>query len=743
MAAQAPRKESLLSRWARYAARKHWRVLGGWLVILIAFGVLSSVAGGTFVDSFTIPGAESQKAVDLLEAKFPSQAGDSATAVFYTEAGINDPAIKTRIDQFLSEAAGLPEVAGVVSPYDMPGAISADGKYAYATIQYDKQASEVDLDNAKKFVTLVDNSGGDGLEVEAGGPIVGNTEVEFGGLSEIIGVVAAMIILIIAFGSVVAMGVPIVTALIGLFIGIMGTIVAANFWDMSTFTLSFLAMIGLGVGIDYSLFITTRFRQLLHSGNSVEDSVARAADTSGRAVAFAGIIVAIALLGLLAIGIPFVGALGIAAAIVVISAVCIAVGMVPAVLGALGHKIDRLKVPGFSQGHDSDTTGFWFRWSRRVQKSPLVYGGFALIVLLALAIPFFNIELGASDEGNNSAELHTRRSYDLLSAGFGPGFNGQFLVVVEKDGGLDTTQVDSLIASLQNTNGVVVVSPARYNEASDTAVITLTPSTSPQDSATTDLAKYIRSDVIPPAVDGTEMHAYLGGLTAANIDVADKIGDRMPLFFLIVIGLSFVVLTIVFRSIIIPIKAALLNLLSIGGAYGVVVLVFQEGWLKGVFGVEKEGPIESFLPMMLFAILFGLAMDYEVFLLSRIHEEYLHTKDATKSIETGLGLTARVIIAAATIMMAVFFSFVLEDNRIIKEFGLGLGVAILIEATLIRMFLFPSVMQLLGDRAWYIPRWLDRILPRLSIEGPADEVEHVPAERELVGAGSGRSSFDR
>ncbi len=719
MAAQRPhRKESLLSRWARYAARKHWRVLGGWLLIVVAIVALSGAAGGQFADSFTIPGAESQKAVDLLQEKFPSQAGDSATAVFYAEAGVNDPAIKARIDKFVADAATLPEVAGVVSPYDNPSAISADGKYAYATIQYDKQASEVKLDNAKKFVKLVDASGGDGLTVEAGGPIVGNTEFSFGGTAELIGIAAAMIILLIAFGSVVAMGVPIITALIGLAIGIMGTVIAANFFDMSTFTVSFVSMIGLGVGIDYSLFIVTRFRQALANGASVEDAAARATDTSGRAV-------------------PFVGALGIAAAIVVVTAVLIAVGMVPAVLGALGHKIDRLKVPGLSHGHDSDTNGLWFRWSRHVQKRPWAFGGFALIVLVALAIPFFSIELGASDEGNNPKELHTRRSYDLLSAGFGPGFNGQFIIAVEQDGGIDQATVDKLTAALKATDGVVAVSPPVLNEAGDTAVITLVPSTAPQDSATTKLAKHLRKDVIPPALEGTNLHAYVGGITAANIDVSDKISSRMPLFFAIVIGLSFLVLMVVFRSVVIPIKAGILNLLSIGGAYGVVVAVFQKGWGAGIIGVEKQGPIESFLPMMLFAILFGLAMDYEVFLLSRIHEEYLHTKKASHSIEMGLGLTARVIIAAATIMMAVFFSFALEDMRVIKEFGLGLGVAILIEATLIRMFLFPAVMEILGDKAWYMPRWLDRILPRLSIEGPSDE-EFVEAQhdrdRELVGA---------
>jgi RND superfamily putative drug exporter len=748
-----PRDKSLLARWSRFAARRHWSVLGGWLVALILIGALSTTLGGTFVDSFEIPGAESQRAVDLLNETFPTQAGDTAQIVVRADTSVNDPAMQTRINELVAAVTALPEVVGVVSPFDTPGAISEDGRFAYMTVQYDDQASEIERASVDQLLDLVDSSGGNGLAVEVGGQVVAASEESFGGLAELIGIIAAMIILLVAFGSVVAMGVPILTALFGLAIGMMLTVLAANFWDMSTFTLSFLAMIGIGVGIDYSLFIVTRFREGLHNGYSVEDAVVRATDTSGRAVGFAGTVVAIALLGLVAIGIPFVGALGIAAAIVVITAVLIAVGMVPAVLAVLGHKIDRLRIPGLSNGNDAGRNGIWFRWSRRVQGRPWFYAILATAMLIFLAIPFFSIRLGASDAGNNPTELNSRRAYDLLAEGFGPGFNGPLLITVEQDGGLDAALLDQLSTSLQGTTGVAAVAPAVLNESGDTAVIQVTPLTAPQDDETTQLVKRLREEVIPPVVSGTQTQAYVGGATAAFIDVGDKIADRMPYFFAIVIGLSFLVLTVVFRSIVIPIKAAAMNLLSIGAAYGIVVAVFQWGWAGDLLGVEKEGPIESFLPMMLFAILFGLAMDYEVFLLSRIHEEYLHTKNARESITVGIGMTARVIFAAALIMMAVFFSFVMEDTRVIKEFGLGLGVAILVEATLIRLLLFPAVMELLGDRAWYIPAWLDRILPRVSIEGPEEDLpELLPRperERELVPAGGpsgipdiARSAYD-
>jgi len=633
MATNGAASPGLIARWARFASRHPWRVLAGWLVIFVVAGVLSSTVGGKFVDSFKIPGAESQKAVDLLSQRFPSQSGDAATIVVKAGAGVNDPATRQRIQAIVASAKTLPEVVGAVSPFDASGAISTDGKFALIRVQYDRQANDIQLASAKKLVALVDASGGNGLAVEAGGQIVAVTENSFGGTSELIGLAAAVVILIVAFGSVVAMGVPILAALVGLGLGIVFTLIAARFFDMSSFTISFLSMIGLGVGIDYSLFIVTRFREGLHNGDAVEDAIVRAVDTSGRATIFAGTVVAIALLGLLAIGIPFVAALGIAAALVVVSAVFVAIGFTPAVLRLIGTRIDKLKVPGLSDGHDPEQKGVWFRWTGHIQKRPWLFGGMALIALLVLAIPFFSMRIGSSDDGNSPASLHTRRAYDLLAAGFGPGFNGPLVIVVTHDGGLAQTALDSVESALKADSGIAAVGPAVLNQAGDTAVIQVTPKFAPQAQETSNLVKNLRDNVLPPAVVGSGVTAYVGGATAAFIDIGDKITSRLPLFFMVVIGLSILVLMMVFRSIVIPIKAAIFNLLSIGAAYGVLVAVFQWGWLGGLFGVEKKGPIESFLPMMLFAILFGLAMDYEVFLLSRIHESICTGKPRTTQFE--------------------------------------------------------------------------------------------------------------
>jgi RND superfamily putative drug exporter len=453
------------------------------------------------------------------------------------------------------------------------------------------------------------------------------------------------------------------------------------------------------------------------SGLSVEDAVVRAVDTAGRAVAFAGVVVAIALLGLFAIGIPFIAALGLAAAIVVVASVAVALTLLPALLGYVGRHIDRWRIPGLhASAHDSKNT-FWYRWSLQIQRRPWPYLIASAALLLILTVPILDLRLGFADDGNQSTELHTRRAYDLLVEGFGPGFNGPFILAVEREGGLDASQLQSLADTLRDVPGVAAVSPAITNQTGDTAVISVIPTTSPQDAETPDLVKYLRSAVLPPALNGTGMHVYVGGPTAAFIDVGDKIADRMPIFFAIVIGLSIILLAAVFRSVVIPIKAALMNLLSIGATYGVMVAVFQWGWGKELFGIAQTGPIESFLPMMLFAILFGLSMDYEVFLLSRIREEYLQTGKSGQAVAHGLSVSARVIAAAAAIMVVVFLSFVLGDLRVIKEFGLGLAVAIFVDATVVRLVLVPATMELLGDLNWWFPRWLDRLLPKLNVEG--------------------------
>jgi RND superfamily putative drug exporter len=717
-----------LARWARYAARHGWRVVGGWVAVVVLVGVLAGTLGSGFVDSFSIPGAEAQKATDLLRARFASQAGDSATIVFQDPAGVNDPQVRQRIETALTSAAALPDVSGVVSPYQRPGAISSDGTIAYADVQYAQQANDVPTSSVDALTSLVDSTAGNGLRVEVGGQIIAATEGAPPGSSELIGVAAAIVILLIAFGSVIAMGLPIATALVGLGTGVLGITLATIAFDMSTFTPAFAAMIGIGVGIDYALFIVTRFREGLHSGLEVVEAVARATDTAGRAVIFAGTIVVIALLGLFAIGIPFIAALGVAAAIVVGTAVLVAVTLLPALLGLVGRWIDRLRIPGLHAVDTGDNRSFSYRWSRLIQRRPIVFAAVAAALLLALATPALDLRLGFSDNGNNPTTLRTRRAYDLLATGFGPGFNGPLLVVVERDGGLEQATLDKLSAAMQAEPGVVAVSPANLNPAGDTAILAVTPTTAPQDQATSDLVNNLRSDVIRPTLAGTDTVAYVGGGTAAFVDIGDRISSRMPLFFAVVIGLSFLLLMAVFRSVVIPLKAAVMNLLSICAAYGVLVAVFQWGWLGGLIGVGHAGPIESFLPMMLFAILFGLSMDYEVFLLSRIREEYVHGGNSSEAVANGLAVTARVISAAAAIMVTVFASFILGGERVIKEFGLGLGVAIFVDATIVRMILVPATMQLLGSWNWWFPRWLDRALPRLNIEGgsaPALQPEAV------------------
>ncbi len=717
-----PSEAGLFARWARFAVRRRGRVLGGWVVAIALLVALSSTLGGEFVNEFTIPDTESQRAVDLLEERFPAQAGDSATLVVQAEAGIADPATRPRVEALLAQVAELPEVAGVVSPFTNPAAISADGTVAYATVQYETTAIAVETESVAELTDLVARSAGEGLRVEVGGQIVAANEEAPQGQSELIGIAAAMVILLVAFGSVVAMGLPIATALLGLLAGFLGISLATRALDISTFTPALAAMIGIGVGIDYALFIVTRYREGLHAGMSVEEAVVRAIDSSGRAVAFAGGVVAIALLGLIAIGIPTFSAMGTATAIVVVFSLLVALTLLPALLGFAGHRIDRWRVPGFHTAGHGGRASVWYRWSRQVQRRPLPYLLLSAGLLLVLTIPVLDLRLGFSDAGNGSTALHSRRAYDLLTAGFGPGFNGPLVVAVEQTGGVDPATLRRLTETLRQTPGVAAVNQPVTNEAGDTAIVAVVPTTSPQDERTPALVKHLRRDVVPPTLEGSGANAYIAGATASLIDTGARFADRLPAFFAVVIGLSFLLLAMAFRSILIPLKAALMNLLSIGATFGVLVAVFQWGWL----GIAREGPIESFLPMMLFAILFGLSMDYEMFLLSRIREDYVRTGNTGDAVAHGLSATARVITAAAAIMVAVFLSFGLSAERSTREFGLGLAIAVFIDATIVRLVLVPSTMELLGRWNWWWPSWLDRLVPRLNVEGapvPAAEAD--------------------
>ena len=724
-----------LVRWTKFSIRHKWQVLAVWLVGLIVLGGLASEFKGDYSTAFDIPGAESQTAIDLLSERFPSASGDSATLVFQADAGVNDPSVRQQIEAVLAEAATLPEVVSVASPFDNPAAISASGTLAYATVQYDKAANDVDKANAQQLIDLVERSGGNGLTVEVGGSVAGVAEAGDLGSSELIGIGVAIVIMLIMFGSVLATGLPIVTALIGVAIGTFVAMLFANVFTLSdAITSAFISMMGLGVGIDYALFIVNRYRDGLLHGQSVEDAAAAAVNTSGRAVMFAGTTVSIAMLGLIVIQIPFVTGMGMAGASVVLASVLIATALMPAILGLVGDRVLRYRIPGLGKPAEGER-GFWYRWARFIQRFPGTITVILVVIIGAIAVPYSDIQLGLADAGNEPESLHTRRAYDLLAEGFGPGFNGPLLLVVENDNGLDQAQLTALQSAVQNTPGVVAVTPPTPNQNGDTAILQVIPSTSPQDEKTADLVKDLRNNVLPSVVASSGTHTFVAGNTASNIDVSDKISERMPLFFVIVIGLSLFLLAVVFRSVVLPLKAGLMNLLSIGGAYGLLVIVFQWGWAKSLIGVSKDGPVESYLPMILFGIAFGLSMDYEVFLVSRIHEEYTHGREPKAAIYHGVGTTGKVVAAAGAIMVSVFFGFVLPDERAIKEIGFGLGTAILIDAFLVRLILVPAVMTLLGKHAWYMPAWLDRVLPRINVEGESDfgEPASAPAARSASG----------
>jgi len=722
MSAGAGPRQTLpaLERWARFTHRRRGLILGLWLVVLAGLVFAMLQYGGEPTGSFSLPGSESQRAVDLLEEKFPARAGGEADLLFKDPRGINTPEAKAVAEKVIAEISANEHVAQVESPYDVPAYVSADGTIARAVIRFKETQDDIEIAEANQIMAIVDAyNGQDGVQVEVGGDaIMYNEQPEFG--SEMLGMLAAVVILMIAFGSVVAMGLPIVAALFGLFSSFAIIALLSRVLGFPEFAGQFAAMIGIGVGIDYSLLVVTRFREGLHAGRTVEDSVVVAVTTAGRSVIFAGIVVALALLGLFVMGLPFIAMLGTAGAIVVVIAIIVALTITPALLSLVGHRVDSWKVPFLHQTEGVDPSSIWYRLSRAIQARPVIYAVASAAILLGLSIPILSMDLGFTDAGNGSTELHSRRAYDLLAEGFGPGFNGPILVVVDlSEGGKET--LESAAAAFGADDGVAAVSPPFLNEAGDTAVFSVFPTTKPQSDQTTELVNRLRTSAIP-GLETSGADYYLSGSTSFNIDAANQITERMPLLFAGVIGLSFILLMAVFRSVVIAIKAAIMNLLSIGAAYGVLVAIFQWGWGGSIIGVDK-GPVEVFLPMMMFAILFGLSMDYEVFLISRIREEYLLTGDTPTAVANGLTATARVITAAAAIMVTVFLAFVLGPDRVIKQFGIGLATAIFVDATIVRVFLVPSTMELLREANWWMPRWLDRLLPNLHVEGPS---EHGP-----------------
>jgi RND superfamily putative drug exporter len=729
---------------ARWSTTHRLYIVLGWLALIVAVNVVAQSAGTSYSNNFTLPGSDSQRAADLLQKSFPVQAGDRDTIVFKVSSGsVNDPAVRARMQATFAKVARQPHVASVVSPYSSAAAgqaISKNGQIAFATVLFDEKANDLPKTAGERVVSVATTARQPGLRVELGGFAIEATQREGFGLSTAVGLLAAIVVLLITFGSLVAMGLPILTALFGLGTGLGLIVLFTHVVDTPDFSSELAAMIGLGVGIDYSLFILTRFREAYAgpgpTAGRVRESVVQAMDTAGRAVLFAGATVVIALLGMMVLGVSFLYGVAISASIGVLLVMFASLTLLPALLSFAGPRLVKPGRRARRRGEQvvrAPGTGAWLRWSRFVQSRPWTIAIVSTLVMLAIAAPATALRLGSSDAGNDPKSFTARRAYDLLAEGFGKGFNGPLLVVAQNGSPTERHQLQVAIASAQ---GVVSVTPPRANPAGDVATLSVYPHSAPQDYATSQLVSHLRADVIPPLTKQSAMRVYVGGVTAGSVDFATTLGHKLPLFIGVVVLLSALLLMVVFRSLVIPLQAAFMNLLSIGAALGVIVVVFQWGWLDGIMEISK-GPIESFIPVMLFAIVFGLSMDYEVFLVSRIHEQWARGSDSRRAVGEGLALTGRVVTAAAAIMICVFLSFMLGENRVIKEFGLSLASAVFLDAVVVRCLLLPAVLSILGDRTWQIPGWLDRVLPRVNIEGSTATVAAAaPAEHDGSSNGS-------
>jgi RND superfamily putative drug exporter len=746
-----------LARWST-THRKY--VLLGWLVLLLGVNAFARSAGTSYSNNFTLPNSDAQRAADLLQRSFPAQAGDRDSIVYKVSSGsVLDRAVRARMSAMFAEVAKLPHVTTVISPYAGAAAgrsVSANGKIAFATVVFDEKANLLPKSAPERVVKVARAAGRPGLQVELGGQAIEATEQVGFGLSTAVGLAAAIVVLLLTFGSLIAMGLPIVTALFGLGTGLGAIALFTHVVDTPNFSSELAAMIGLGVGIDYALFILTRYREAYaapgRTFGDARESVVQAIDTAGRAVLFAGSTVVIALLGMMLLGVEFLYGVALSASIGVLLVMLASLTLLPALLTLAGARVAaggrraRARARAAERAGEADVSpvaaaagGAWLRWSAFVQRRPRTIAAVSALTMLLIAAPATALRLGSSDASNDPASQTTHRAYELLAQGFGEGFNGPLLVVAKvpnpsreaaengvlllaPSSGAGNTAVERLRTAIAATPGVVSVTPAKVNAAGSVATITVYPRSSPQAYATTQLVSRLRDTVIPPIAARMGMAVYIGGVTAGAVDFATTLGHKLPLFIGVVVLLSALLLMIVFRSLVIPLQAAVMNLLSIGASLGVIVAIFQWGWLGSLIGVQK-GPIESFIPVMLFAIVFGLSMDYEVFLVSRIRERWTQTRDSSRAVAEGLALTGRVVTAAAAIMVCVFLSFMLGEDRIIKEFGLSLASAVFLDALVVRCMLLPATLNILGRVTWALPAWLERLLPRLNIEGalPADE----------------------
>jgi putative drug exporter of the RND superfamily len=698
-----------LARLGDLMFRRRGRVILAWIAGLVLIATGGSALAGEFDAEYSTPGSESDDAATLVESRFERSSADTVDVVWQSTAGARSPDVRRRIERFVSQARELEGIGPA-----RPSRSSPDGTIALQSLTLTERAWKVPPETGKKLISLAEQASGNGLRIELGGGPIQDAE---GGTSpEAIGLLAAAVILLVAFGSVVAAGLPLATALFGLAIstGLIG--LALHVFDVPEWAPAVSGLIGIGVGIDYALLIVTRFRTALARGSDTHDAVIESMATAGRSVLVAGITVMISLLGLFLIGLSYARGVAVSAGIAVVVMMLAAVTLVPALLSFLGKRVDRLHIPGLRYSLREDERSPARRWSHAVQRRPWLAALTSAAVLLALAVPATSLWLAFPDAGNNPESTTTRQAYDLVAEGFGPGANGPLLIATELPKRGDASALNRLAAGLRDQQRVAFVAPPVVNEAGDAALLTVVPTTSPQSRATEDLVNRLRDEVLPARLAGTGLEPMVGGLTAAFVDQSELTAGRLPVFIAAVLGLSFLLLLGCFRSPLIALKAGLMNLLSVGAAYGVISLAADGGGFGQLLGIDTATPVAPFIPVMMFAILFGLSMDYEVFLLSRVREEYLargHTEDA---VATGLAGTARVITAAAAIMICVFLAFLVADEVFLKLLGIGMATAIFVDATVVRMVLVPAVMQLMGTANWWIPGWLDRVLPRVNIE---------------------------
>jgi putative drug exporter of the RND superfamily len=715
---------------ARWCFRHRIAVVLIWVAVIVVLVAVARSVGSAYTTSFVLGDTESSRALSLLQTTMPRAAGDTATIVWHVDEGsVTDPATTARIEEMLAAVAGSRSVAAVQSPYDpanlaAAGQVSEDGTTAYATVEFDDVAMNIPLDDVNEIVDVAQEARAPGLDVELGGTVMNEVSRRPPSNSLAIGLIAAAVVLLIAFGSWRGMTLPLVTAVAALTSGTMTVWLLSHAVGIPAEGVTLAELVGLGVGIDYALFIVSRHRDGLKGGMSPEESAVRALDTSGRAVLFAGATVCVALLGLLVLRIGFVSGMAYGATIVVLFTMVTAVTLLPALFGFMGERVlSQKERRRLERGHFDPHHGtHWARWAAFVARRPALLGAGALVAMLVLAAPVIGLRLGSSDQGNDPAASTTRKAYDLLAEAFGPGSNGPLLLVAEMSSPDDPAALQEIAGRLTAVPGVAAATAVPSLPGATVALVQIIPTSAPQDEATSDLIDRLRDDVLPAATGGTTLKIYVGGPTAIFDDFGTVMSDKLPLFIGVIVALGCVLLFFAFRSLLVPATAAVMNLLAAAGSFGVVVAVFQWGWLSEPLGLGRGGPIESFLPVIMLAILFGLSMDYQVFLVSRMHEEWIHSKDNHRAVQVGQAATGRVITAAAAIMVCVFLAFVLTGQRIIAEAGLGLAAAVAIDAFILRTVLVPALMHLFGRANWWLPAAIDRHLPHLAVEPTADSL---------------------